>query len=172
MTLQEASLRLDTLARQSSPLGITLILAVFAVMPMPLPDYSILAPGFALMAVYYWTIHRPDLLTMPMVFTVGLTIDLLGGGPAGLNVVLLLLAHFSLRSQRRVFLAKTFIVAWWGFCLTALIAQVAAAFLVLLARGGLPPLGPLTMQWMLTVMLYPAMTALLAGAQRAFLRQV
>src|SRR3546814_14355387 len=71
------------------------------------------------MAVFYWSIFRADLMTMLGAFLIGLFLDLLSGGPLGLNAATLLLIHELGVSQRRVFLGSSFLVNWTAFALVA-----------------------------------------------------
>src|SRR3546814_20093008 len=41
-------------------------------------------PDFALMAIYYWAVVRPNMFPVYAVFVVGLLTDLLSAGPIGL----------------------------------------------------------------------------------------
>src|SRR5438045_8446831 len=69
------------------PVVTTLLAATIAILPMPVPGYAALTPAFTLMAVYHWTIYRPDLLPPIGVFAVGLTQDLLSGAPVGIGAL-------------------------------------------------------------------------------------
>src|SRR5690242_6565460 len=77
------------------------VLCVFAsVAPAHLPAFSTTTPFFTLMAVYFWTLHRPELLPLPMVFVAGLLLDMLEGAALGVSSLTLLLAHGLVLSQR------------------------------------------------------------------------
>ena len=61
--MQEAVIqRVDITARRLVPFGVTLILMLFAITPTYVPGLSHVTPMYALMAVYFWSIYRPDLL--------------------------------------------------------------------------------------------------------------
>ena len=59
--------------------------------PLRLPDVSPVVPALALVAVYYWAVHRPSLMPAWVVFLIGLFQDLLSGGPVGVGILSLLL---------------------------------------------------------------------------------
>ena len=75
--------RLDLVARMFTPSLIAVALVIVSVLPLHIPSYSPVIPSLALMAVYYWVLHRPDLLPAIAVFLVGILHDILTGGPLG-----------------------------------------------------------------------------------------
>lgn len=158
--------RLDNVARRLVPLGLTLLLILFSVVPLHIPGYSTIVPMLALASVYYWAIHRPRLLPPVAVFAVGLAQDFLSGTPLGLHAVVLLLTYGAIVSQRRAFLGKSFLVVWWGFLIVAFTAVLVSWILVSILSGTLIETRAGVFQFLLTFALYPAMTALFARVQR------
>lgn len=162
--------RLDTAARASVPSLTALALIVVGVVPLRLPEYAAVVPWFALMAVYYWTMYRAELMPAPAVFAIGVFQDLLGGGPFGVNAFVLLLAHGAAMTQRRVLMRRPFSLAWLGFIAIALmafaltwLAMAALAFTLFDPRAAL-------VQYVLTVLLYPPVAWAFAAAHRAWVR--
>jgi rod shape-determining protein MreD len=147
--------RLMAIAAGLAPILIALVCAIIGVLPTGVPGLAMIGPTLTLMAVYYWSIFAPVLLPPPAVFVVGLIQDVLGGGPIGLNAVVLLAVHGLLVNQRRVFIARAFPMAWFGFSMVAMGAAalswaIASAFyLDLLAPE------PFVVQAALSVALYP-----------------
>ena len=158
--------RLDNVARRLVPLGLTLALILFSVVPLHIPGYSSIVPMLALTSVYYWAIHRPRLMPPIAVFAVGLAQDVLSGTPLGLHAVVLLLTYGAIVSQRRAFLGKSFLVVWWGFLIVAFTAVLVSWVLVSALSGTLIETRAGVFQFLLTFALYPAMTALFARVQR------
>ncbi len=153
-----------------APLVITLVLVFVAVLPWPVPNFAPVTPWLTLIAVYYWTISRPELLRPSAIFLVGLVQDGLSGTPLGLNVLLLLLAHGVVASQRRFFHGKTFLVEWSGFMLVAPGVMVVGWLLGSLYHDTLMAPGPLGFQLLLTIAFYPGLAWLLARVQHHLLR--
>jgi hypothetical protein len=58
------------------PIATTLLAAIIAILPVPVPGYAALTPAFTLMAVYHWTIYRP-ICCRRSGFAIGLAQDLL-----------------------------------------------------------------------------------------------
>ncbi len=104
------------------PVASTGFAALLALLPVPLAGYAVLTPAFALMAVYHWTIYRPDLLPSSALFGIGLVFDLLSGGPPGATSLLFLLSRAAVLRCRRWFFNRDFPFVWAGFTLLAGVA--------------------------------------------------
>ena len=77
--------RLDQFARQLFPFALTIALLLVSIIPLRLPAYSSVTPSFMVMAVYFWTLYRPDLMPRWAVFIIGLLQDLLKAPVTGLR---------------------------------------------------------------------------------------
>jgi rod shape-determining protein MreD len=161
--------RFDTWTRGAIPLGLTLLVVIVNIIPLRLPDYSLMAPDFVLMAVYYWTVHRPDLMRPGSVFVIGVIDDILSGTPLGVSSLVLLFAHWAIVSQHKVFRSQSFAVLWCGFALVASGAKILMILMALATGYGLGDPLRLAMQYALTVALYPLIALLMGRAQRALL---
>ena len=162
--------RLDQLARQLTPFALTLLLVIVGQLPWHLPGLAQVAPLMPLMAVYHWTIQRPDLLPAHAVFLIGLLVDLLSGGLIGVNTLVLLTVYGVIYSQRRFFIGKTFQITWLGFALVAAAAAVQSWLLVSAFHMTLIHPDALIFQYLLTVALYPIPAWLFLRWQQVFLR--
>ncbi|CAO3419678.1 rod shape-determining protein MreD [Azospirillum doebereinerae] len=161
--------RLDKAGRNLAPFAVTVMLVLIGLIPIPVPAYTPVAPQLTLISVYYWTIHRPDLMRPGVAFLLGLLQDLLIGGPLGVNALMLVVAQWAVLNQRRVFLASTFALLWIGFAMV----MAGAVFLEWLAFSALSatamPVKPALFQGLLTVAMFPAVGWLLIRMHRAFL---
>jgi len=163
--------QLDRWARRLFPFALSAFLVVLSVVPLPIPSWGLVVPSFGLIAVFYWAIHRPDLLPAPAVFALGLIEDILSGAPTGLNTLVFLLVYGAMRNQRRPFLGKPFAVMWFGFLVVAPAAIFAEWLLASALAGRFIPAETAFVQLLLTLALYPCLSWLFASGQRAFLRQ-
>ncbi len=163
--------RMDTWVRRLLPLGSTVLLVLLSLTPTRIPGFSGVGPALAMMGVFYWSIYRPDLLSLLAAFGIGLLHDTVSGTPLGVTAAILVTVQGVTRSQRRFFLGNTFIVVWWGFGLVAMAAIAATWLLVSLAKGQLVDGRAVIFEYLITVSLYPVVSWLLARAQVAFLRQ-
>ena len=161
--------RLDRWVREAAPLAISLLVVIATVVPVRVPEYAFLAPGFVLMAVFYWTVHRPDLMRPWGAFVVGLFDDVLTGAPLGLNALVFVLMHGVIVAQHRFFRGKPFVLVWFAFAVIAFGAHTIASLLALIAGGA--PIEPSAMlvRYGLAVAMYPLAGWFLGRAQRAFL---
>ncbi len=162
--------RLDLFARNLWPVALTLVLVILSQIPVRLTDSTPVVPALAMIAVYYWTIHRPDLMPVWAVFLIGLFQDLLGGGPMAIGILTLLAVQAMVASQRRFFASASFFVIWLVFLLFAAGAQ-ALLWLLASAYAGLAlEPGPVAFQYLLTIAVYPCLAWIFAQAQRVILR--
>jgi rod shape-determining protein MreD len=162
--------RLDAWARNLAPFALTLLMLVIGTTPLHLPYFVPLGPGLAMISVYYWAIHRPDLLPAPAVFAIGLIGDLMGAAPLGVGTLILLLVYAIALSQRRLFFGQPFLVVWWGFMMIAAGAMSLGWILSSIVGGGALDPKPTIFSYLMTLALYPALGDLFARAQRSFLR--
>ena len=105
--------------RSGIPFVITVVFVLVAIMPYGLPKSSLAAPVLALISVYYWSVFRPELMPASAAFLLGLMVDVLSGGPPGLNALILILVHWAASGQRRALAGKSFAVGWLGYLLIA-----------------------------------------------------
>ena len=129
--------RLDHLARQLFPFALTLALLLASVVPLPVPAYASVTPSFMVMAVYFWTLYRPDLMPPAAVFAIGLLQDLLTGGILGINVIVLLALSAATGSQRRFLGVALFVTVWAGFVVNSAGAAILAWSLNTVAAGAM-----------------------------------
>lgn len=166
------SQRLDRLARNVVPAALGVLLVILSTIPFYIPGYSQTAANFVLMAVFYWAVHRPDLLSPITVFLIGLLQDILVGMPPGMNALILILVRGIAVSQSRVFSSRSFLILWWGFGVVAF----ATAFVVwgLSALYTLSLIDPLPgiFQAAMTMALFPFVAGPFALMQQKLLSQI
>jgi rod shape-determining protein MreD len=160
---------MDQVARNLFPLGLALVAIVFSATPLYLPGYGAVVPNFALMAVFYWSIYRPDLLPAAVAFAIGLIQDAMMGTPVGLNAVVLLGVQGIVVTQRRFFQDKAFAVIWSAFAFVAFGAGIVSWLLAVLFGGGLIGPWPAFFSASLTFALYPIVGWVLARIHHAVL---
>ena len=166
------SQRLDRIARNVLPAMLGVLLVLLSTIPFYIPGYGPVAANLVLMAVFYWAVHRPDLLSPITVFLIGLLQDILVGMPPGMNAIALLAVRTIAVSQSRVFRGRSFIILWWGFGMVAL----ASAFFVwvLSTVYVFAPMNPLPglFQAGMTTALFPFLAGGFTWMQQKLLSQV
>lgn len=162
--------RLDVFARSLSPVVVTLFLVLVGLVPLRIPEFSPVLPWLAMIAVYYWSVHRPDLMPLWAIFLIGLFQDLLGGGPVGVGVFALFAVNWIVAGQRRFFSSASFLMIWLAFLPVCGIGAAVIWFLSSVVLGLLLDPRPIAFQFLVTVGVYPCLAWLFGQMQRAFLR--
>ncbi|MEE8350976.1 MAG: rod shape-determining protein MreD [Rhodospirillales bacterium] len=162
--------RMDLLARQLTPLMLTLVLVIINVVPLHIPGFSRVTPLLPLIAVYHWAIFRPRLLPAYAVFLIGLLHDALSGLPIGVSAFVFLIVYGVVLSQKSFFIGKSFAILWLGFSLMAAVALVLSWLAVSILNVAL--IGPETVffQYLMTLGFFPVIAWLFLRWQLAFLR--
>jgi rod shape-determining protein MreD len=151
------------------PIATTILAALLSIEPLHLDGYAALTPAFTLMATYYWTIYRPDLLPALWLFLIGTIQDLLSGGLPGVTAVTLLLARAIVLPNRHYSVDRPFPFIWAGFTLLTGGAMLFSwALHSLLAAELLDLRGPV-LRAVLTVAAFPIANFLMGRSQRALI---
>lgn len=162
--------RLDLVARSISPFFVTLLLVLVSLLPLRIADLSPIVPALALIGVFFWSVHRPDLMPIWAVFLLGFAQDLLTGAVIGPGIVGLLIAHALVVWQLRFFLAASFAVIWVAFMLVAAAALGTTWLLTCLALMTYVEPAPLFFQYLVTLAFYPCFAWAFLRGQRLFHR--
>lgn len=161
---------IDSAARNITPSLLLIFLVVLGQLPFSLPVDSAVTPYFVLMAVFYWGLHRPDLLPASVVFVVGLFQDALEGEPFGVNAFVLIAVYWFVASQQRHIGERSFMVLWLVFAVVGLVAETMRWLLVCLLTTTLIAPWPVTFEFLMTVALYPVLTIAFVLAQKTLPR--
>ena len=162
--------RLDQWLRQRLPFGLTLLLVMCSVMPTRLPGFATVVPMLPLISVYYWSIYRPDLLPAPLAFLIGIATDIVWGTPLGVTSLIFLVVQFLVSSQRRFFLTRPFLTAWWGFVLVGTVASLCQWLLISMMFGRVLDFHAGLFELLMTLSFYPLLSWLFARTQLTLLR--
>ena len=162
--------RLDFLARNLTPFGLTLVLVILSVVPLSVPGYARIAPLLAVMAVYHWTVYRPDLLPAFAVFLIGVLQDVLTAVPIGVNALVFLSVYGIVLTQRQFFASKPFFIVWLGFALIAGGAELMTWVLICIYHGTLLDPRTSAFQYLVNLGVFPALAWIFTRWQQAFLR--
>lgn len=146
---------LDHTARRLVPFLTTLLFLLAGSVAWPLPHFGAIAPALGLIAIFFWTVHRPDLLSLPVVFLVGLLNDVINYLPLGLTAFVFVAARQIVLRQRRLFLGQSFVVFWAGFTVVQLIAMFSGWALLSVFNRQVVSLLPVAVQAVLTAGIFP-----------------
>lgn len=147
--------RIDGLARYSLPFIITFSAVFLSFIPLHLENVESIKPMLVLGSIYYWTIYRPDLLPMLIIFVIGLFQDLLYGAPIGISAFIYLIISFLVGTQRRFFHGKTFGIVWWGFMISAILAVCLDWFIFSIIEQMILPFQSFIFKYLMSIASFP-----------------
>ncbi|MDD3287863.1 MAG: rod shape-determining protein MreD [Alphaproteobacteria bacterium] len=160
---------MDGVIRHLLPAITAILFVLLGVVQWPLPYLGAVTPSLALIAVYYWAVHRPDLFRPSSAFVVGLLYDAINGYPFGMSALIFVAIHQLALTQRRFFAGHSFFMMWSGFVLTMLCAMVANWLAMTLWNWDFMPLMPIFIQALFTVVIFPIPAWMLIKIQRGLL---
>jgi rod shape-determining protein MreD len=124
------------------------------------------APLLALIAVYFWALVRPDFMPPFLVLVIGLLEDLLSGGPPGVWATGFMAAYALVDRQRENLAGLAGAAAVLGFAAAMALAAAAAFVLTWIMYLRQPPLAPLLLASVITVLFYAPIAVVLGWVHR------
>lgn len=155
------------LGRAIAPLFVTLVLLFISHLPGSFPALAPIMPPLALMAVFYWAVHRPDWFGVIGAFVIGLLADLLFGAPLGVSAGLYAVSHILLTQQQLFFKGTTFLQVWAGYVVTQLGVTLMQTLLWWLIADRTPQLVDLLVMNILGGLLFPPICWVLSRLHKA-----
>ena len=95
-------------------------LTVFLLMLLeftPGTPLSGIMPWFAMPAVFYWGLYRPQHFPLWLAFLMGLVLDIISGPVLGLYAIMYVLIREVGKAQRRYLVMRNFIMLWLTYLL-------------------------------------------------------
>jgi rod shape-determining protein MreD len=161
----------DSLGRLGLTVAIVFILIVLSAFPFPFAGLAEIRPAFLLIAVYYWAVFRPQMLSPAGAFAAGLALDLVSFHPPGLNALLLVVVQWLVRGQRKFLLGQNFIVIWTAFALVSFLAALLQWAVFSLLQLHLMAIRPVMGGALMTVVVFPLVAKPLFLVNRALERR-
>ncbi|HVZ07176.1 rod shape-determining protein MreD [Rhodopila sp.] len=158
--------RLDLAARACFPAGATVLLMLLAEAPLGLTGQAALQPAMALGCVWFWSLHQPQYMPPPVVFLIGLLLDLLGYLPFGVGTLTLLMSYGIAAALRRYLVPRGFGMNWLAFVPIAVGAALLMWLLMMILLFRLLSPVPVFFQAIVTIALYPALAVPFGAARR------
>jgi len=159
--------RLSAIVWAGLPFVLSLLCVMLYVAPLRVGNFTIPMPLFPFMAVYFWSMTRPDYMPYVAIFLIGLFQDVLTGGPVGLWALSYLLTVVIVSTQIDVIAGRGRSALWAGFILAAIVATMLVWTIARIALGPDPAGGRLGSEMLLSVLTYPLVGRLFALVQRA-----
>ena len=149
--------RLDLTARHAFPASCTILLMLLTEVPLGIVDQTSLLPAVALASVWFWSLYRPGAMSPPVVFAIGLLLDLLDWLPIGTGVLTLLLTHGVAQRWRRGLSRHGFALVWLAFAIVAAGAAALDWVATAVLTWRLVPPDAMLFQAVLSAALYPVL---------------
>lgn len=140
------------------PLATSVVWVALSYMPFDFLLSTNIHPNVAVICVYYWILHRPDVFNLFSVFILGLFDDILTSAPLGSNIFQLLLLYVLIGYMVKYFNGKSFELLWAGFLPLAFVVMFARWFVVSIYYGDFLPFPLLMFSFLLTAAVYPLIT--------------
>lgn len=147
--------------RNSTPCLSILFLLFLTNLPYGISETVFLIPPLSLIGIFYWGIYRPDLLPRGIVFIFGILHDVLSGGIIGIWALIYLIVHSIMKSQRKFFLGKKFIIEWYSFGIVVFFVYFFIWMLGIIFYDGVDRSGILFFQSIVAIFIYPLLAWLM-----------
>lgn len=165
---QSIGRRLDIAARTGFPASITMILMLATQIPMGITGQAELLPAVTLCCIFFWSVFRPASVPPPVVFLIGLLLDLLGYLPLGVGVFTVLAVHGVAVLMRRFLARRGFLSLWIVFAAVAMAAALTIWLVSMLLLFRLLSAKPALFIAALAIAAFPALAVPFAAAHRSF----
>jgi rod shape-determining protein MreD len=145
------------IARRLVPPACIALAALLHLSRLPVVEWLLAAPAIDLIAIYYWTLARPNRVPLWVLFLLGLVVDSFSTAMLGSHAILYLMGYGLARLIRHRMEAPTILPMWGVFAAWLGIILLAEWTLAGVQNEELPPISSLPLQWMISLFLYPIM---------------
>ncbi len=157
--------RLDRLARVASPAATLLLLILLNAMPLHVPYVAAATPLLPLMAVFHFGLFRPAYLPNWLALLFGLLIDVMSGGPLGVNGLAFLTVRYFVQANQRYLIDKPFLFIWFGYAVVSAGAVTGTwALTAFLMWQPIDP-RPAVFQYLMSLAIYPFASWIIGRSQ-------
>ncbi len=155
--------------RRAVPFLTAVAAALIDLLPLPDAAPAALAPLTVVAVVFFWSVHRPDLMTPLAAAAAGILFDALAGLPLGLTGLTLLLTRALAAAPDPILHDRPPLLVWGSFLLVAAAAVLARWAIVSIWSLQLFALRPVLFELALTVAVYPLVAGLMGRVDLAVL---
>lgn len=162
--------RPEELLRALLPFLSVLLLVVIDLAPLPSAAPTAIAPFLTPAGIYFWLVHRPDLLGNTAILALLLVLDATAGLPLGLTALAFFATRFLLLTPRQFLAGRSFIVIWACFGLAAILLMALRWLIAALYFQHVFAFRPTLFEMLLTIAAYPVVSLLLTRLQASLPR--
>ncbi len=167
-----SAVRVTGLGEAVVPFLVCIFSVILTMLPYGLSSSLVVAPSFAFIAIFYWTLFRPNLMHPILVFVVGLYQDLLSMGPLGLWATTYLVLYGYFLFRRQYFAGRSFASLWFSFGIGVLLLTFVSWAISSIFFTQLVSPRPAIIQGLFTFFLYPFYARFLAYFNRRISRHM
>lgn len=128
--------------------------------------FTAMTPDFAFMAIFFWRMVRPELLSPALVFFVGFLLDALSGAPLGMSSFAYLIAVSLVGRLSRLIVPMSGLYWFGGFAIAALMVSIVSWIISSLWALSFVPVLPVLGGLFWTLLLYPVVGSLFSMLAR------
>jgi rod shape-determining protein MreD len=136
------------------PKVLAILFIFLSYVPVGLFGLDSFFPAADIMLIYYWCVHRPQVMRSWFIFSIGLLKDILSGAPLGANSLSYLILR-GLSLYKGESLRRSFILMWQGFAIFLAIILLLKWFIFAFVFEKAPGINAAVMQFLLSVFVYP-----------------
>ena len=162
--------KVATLFQRLLPLVTSIAFLLLAYVPINFGLFYNVRPDFGLMCIYFWMLHRPDLIGIGAIVVMGIVSIAISSSVAGASLVGYLVMYILMYNTQKLFNAKPFVVVWYGFMALCFCALFIKWLIVSIYYNSFLPLSMMIFSYLMGVVLYPLVSSVLAFVQNKFIQ--
>ncbi len=152
------------------PLVTSIVFLLLAYVPVNFGFFYNVRPDFGLMCIYFWMLHRPDLIGIGTIVVMGMISIAISSSVIGASLIAYLVMYVFMYNFQKFFNAKPFVVIWYGFMALSLVSILIKWLVVSVYYNMFLPLSILMLGYLLGIVVYPLIAIVLAFVQNRFIQ--
>jgi len=144
-----------TLARRLVPPACLSLAALLHLSRVPVLEWLLVTPAIDMVALYYWTLARPNRMPIWVLFVLGLIVDSFSTTVLGIHAILYIMGYALARLIRRHMEAPSLLPMWGIFAVWLMVQLLAEWLMHGWQHEALPPFRAMPLQWVITLCIYP-----------------
>ena len=156
--------------QKSLPLLTSIVFLVLAYLPLNFGIFYNVRPDFGLMCIYFWMLHRPDLIGIGTIVLMGVVNMFISSAVVGASLIAYLVMYVLIYNTQKLFNAKPFVVIWYGFMALCFCSLFVKWLVVSVYYNAFLPLSMLMLSYLIGIVLYPLVSMVLAYIQNKFIQ--
>ena len=152
------------------PLVTSIAFLLLAYVPINFSLFYNIRPDFGLMCIYFWMLHRPDLIGIGTIVVMGMVCIIISSSVVGASLIAYLVMYVLMYNFQKLFNAKPFVVIWYGFMALSFVAVLVKWLVASVYHNTFLPLPILMLGYLIGIVMYPLVAVVLAFIQNRFIQ--